>query len=85
MVSHTFNHKMTLSRNNERHKLHVPSLHRSHTSPGQTNGCFFKLMLIHCKLQLDLGEQNGMNLLLWTSDLETLVTYCHIMQSDRCQ
>jgi hypothetical protein len=84
MVSDTFNYKMTLSRNIDRHKLHVTSVHRLHTTPGQTKGCFSKLMLKYFKLQLDLEEQNEMNLPLWTTDLETTVPYSYIIQRDRC-
>jgi hypothetical protein len=41
-------------------------------------------MFKHFKLQLDLEEQNEMNLLLCTNDLETLVPYSYIIQRDRC-
>jgi hypothetical protein len=84
MVSHTFNYTVILSRNIERHQLHVPTVHRLHTSPGQTNGCSSKLMFKHFTLQLDLEEQNEMNLPLWTKYLDTLVPCSYIIQRDRC-
>jgi len=84
MVSDTFNYKMILSRNIDRHKLHVTSVHRLNTTPGQTDGRFSKLMLKYFKLQLDLEEHNEMNFPLWTTDLETIVPYSYIIQRDRC-
>jgi hypothetical protein len=68
---------MNLSRNIERHKLHLPSAHRLHSTPGQTNERFSKLMFKHFKLQLDLEEQNKMNSLLWTNYLATLFRYSY--------